>query len=525
MDDSRIRAEEDPLFRLKPVLVTGATGYVGGRLVPRLLEAGYRVRVMSRSMEKLSSRLWADHPMLEAVRGDVLSPDSLQAAVQGCRAAYYLVHSMNPHTEDYVKTDRIAARNMTQAAAQAGIERIIYLGGLIPDEPDLTHHLSSRAEVGRILQSGPVPATVLQAPMILGCGSASFEMMRYLVERMPILITPKGINNKVQPIFIRNVLNYLIGCLENEAVRGGAFDICGPDILTYRELFQIYAEEAGLRPRLFIVLPFVSEKLSAYWIHLFTPVHASLARPLAEGLRHNVVCRENRISQIIPQDLMDCRATIRRILQVRREKRVETSWTDAGLLIPPEWEQIGDADYAGGEVREIACRIRIQAKPAAVWDLIVRLGGENGWYVADAVWRFLGRVDKLFGGVGITRGRRHPVKLSIGDALDFWRVLEIWPFRRLFLVGEMKSPGEILMDFQLSEYGTRATELKIISRFFPRGVVGLTFGFFLIPVLRWMCKRILIAISNRCSEGDFQKPEFFMPTSEELAWRKVQRKR
>ncbi len=316
-------------LKAKPVLVTGATGYVGGRLVPQLLNAGYRVRALGRSVAKLQGRPWGSHPLVELAKGDVLDYDSLAQAAQGCGAAFYLVHSMLADPRSYSDTDRRAARNMVQAAAAAGLDRIIYLGGLGgASDPHLSEHLRSRYEVARILQSGPVPATFLRAAMILGSGSASFEIMRYLVDRLPVMITPRWVHNPVQPIAITNVLNYLQGCLEHDEVKGQTFDIGGPDILTYRQLFDIYAEEAGLRRRLIIPVPVLTPKLSSYWIHLVTPVPAAIAQPLALGLRNPVICQENRIRDIIPQELLTCRETIRRALQkVRSSSR---AWTPAG---------------------------------------------------------------------------------------------------------------------------------------------------------------------------------------------------
>lgn len=335
----------------KPVLVTVATGYVGGRLVPRLLEKGYRVRALGRSLSKLQAHPWGRHPQLELAQGDVLDLASLSQAAAGCQAAFYLVHSMIASPQDFSQKDRQAAQNMVQAAAAAGLEHIIYLGGLGESaDPHLSHHLRSRLEVAQILQSGPVPGTFLRAAMILGSGSASFEILRYLVDRLPVMLTPRWVYNPVQPIGIRNVLIYLIGCLEHEETRGQTFDIGGPEVVTYRQLFDIYAEEAGLPKRLIIPVPVLTPRLSSYWIHLVTPVPAAIARPLAEGLRNPVVCKDHRIRDIIPQELLDCRQTIRLALQRIKQQQVETCWMDAGAAAPPEWTSCGDVDYAGGTI-------------------------------------------------------------------------------------------------------------------------------------------------------------------------------
>ena len=318
---------------------------------------------------------------MELVQGNALDRDSLKKAAEGCWAAYYLVHSMEHETRDYAGTDRAAALNMIWAASEAGLDRIIYLGGLVPEGQLLSPHLASRAEVGRILSSGRVPVTILRAAMILGSGSASFEIMRYLMDRLPVLVAPRWIYNRVQPISIRNVLGYLAGCLEHDEVVGEIFDIGGPDVLSYAELFQIYAEEAGLPRRFIIPVPFLSPRVCAYLVHLITPVSAYISRPLAEGLSNTAVCGDERLKAIIPQDLMTCRGTIQRILVKRQQQIVETSWSDAGALLPLEWVQTGDADYAGGHGHFRPLSNPSRSHPGGrVWAPITRIGGETGWY-------------------------------------------------------------------------------------------------------------------------------------------------
>jgi uncharacterized protein YbjT (DUF2867 family)/uncharacterized protein YndB with AHSA1/START domain len=469
-------------MQTKPVLVTGATGYVGGRLVPRLLDAGYRVRALGRSLDKLRSRPWGRHPLLEPARGDVLDTDSLDRAAQGCGAAFYLVHSMTAAHRDFADADRRAARHMVAAAHKGGLDRLIYLGGLgEADDPNLSEHLRSRHEVARILRSGPVPATILRAAMILGSGGAAFEILRYLVDRLPVMLTPRWVHTPVQPIAIRNVLTYLAGCLEADAVRGQTFDIGGPEVVTYRTLMDIYAQEAHLPRRLVIPVPVLTPRLSSYWIHLVTPVPASLARPLAEGLANPVVCLDNRILDIIPQTLLDCRHTIRLALQRIEQQRVETCWSDAGSLIPPEWAACGDADYSGGTVLSLTYRILLQAEPEEVWPALSRIGGATGWYYGDTLWAIRGWADRLLGGSGLRRGRRHPTQLFAGDALDFFRVLEIDPPRRLLLVAEMKMPGGATLEFRLNPRPHGATELTQTARFLPRGLGGFAYWYFLDP--------------------------------------------
>ena len=488
-----------------PVLITGSTGYVGGRLIPRLIEAGHRVRAMGRSLSKLRDRPWAGHPAVELVQGDVLDAPSLSTAVSGCRAAYYLVHSMNPTVKDFARADRQGAFNMARAAAEAGLSRLIYLGGLAPLDQSLSPHLRSRSEVGDILASGPVPVTYLRAAMILGSGSASFEILRYLVERLPIMITPRWVRSRVQPICIRNVLTYLAGCLDVPETIGQTFDIGGPEILTYQELFQIYAREAGLRKRMIIPVPVLSPKLSSYWIHFVTPVHASIAQPLAEGLRHSVICRENRIRDLIPDTLLDCRQAIRRAIEKDQQRIVETCWTDAGTVRPPEWIHQGDAPYAGGTIFNSTWRARIQADPEELWEQIIRIGGDTGWYFADALWRFRGAIDKLFGGVSLKRGRRHPTHLQVGDALDFWRVLEIRRPHTLVLAADMKAPGEALLELNLTP-APNGTDIELRAEFLPKGLPGLLYWYALLPVHRSIFSGILRRMARTANRPIIKGP-------------------
>jgi uncharacterized protein YbjT (DUF2867 family) len=469
-------------MQTKPVLVSGATGYVGGRLVPRLLAAGYRVRALGRSLGKLRSRPWGNHSLIELAQGDVMDAESLHQAARGCGAAFYLVHSMTAAARDFAAADRQAARNMARAAAAAGLDRIIYLGGLGgADDPNLSEHLRSRHEVARILQSGAVPTTFLRAAMILGSGGAAFEILRYLVDRLPVMTTPRWVHTPVQPIAIRNVLTYLMGCLECDDTRGQTFDIGGPEVVTYRQLMDIYAEEAHLPRRLIIPVPVLTPRLSSYWIHLVTPVPASLAQPLAEGLANPVICLDNRIRDLIPQELLDCRQTIRLALQRIEQQRVETCWSDAGSLVPPEWASCGDADYAGGTVLSLRYRILLQATPEEVWQPLSRIGGKTGWYYGDSLWAIRGGADRLLGGSGLRRGRRHPTELRTGDALDFFRVLEIEPRQRLLLLAEMKMPGEATLEFHLSSRPDGATELTQVARFLPRGLLGIAYWYLLDP--------------------------------------------
>ena len=495
-----------------PILVTGATGYVGGRLIPALLDKGQRVRAMGRNLNKLSCRPWAHHDRVELVQGDVLDRRSLEAAARGCLTAYYLVHSMIAQKDKFVEADRRAARNMVEAASAAGLERMIYLGGLAEArDENLSKHLKSRMEVAEIMQSGPVPTTDLRAPMILGSGSASFEILRYLVERLPVMTTPRWVQSLNQPIAIRDVISYLAGCLDHRETIGQTYDIGGPDILTYRDLLDIYAEEAGLRKRLIIPVPVLTPTLSALWIHLISPVPKSIALPLTEGLTSEAICQENRIRDIIPIELMTCREAIRLALDRLQQQQVNSCWMDAGELLEPEWAHCGDAEWAGGTLMECGYRVKLKATAAEIWQSVTRIGGRTGWFSGDYLWRLRGLLDRLVGGVGLTRGRRHPSEIGVGDALDFWRVLEIEPPERLLLVAEMKTPGEALLEFKITPVGDHRAEVELHSRFLPRGVLGLIYWYALYPFHQWIFYGMLKAIAKSIDKPILSGPRRFTP--------------
>lgn len=464
------------------ILVIGASGYIGARLVPRLLSQGYEVKALSRSIEKLRGFHWSSHPALELVAADVLDLEQLKKATQGCQAAYYLVHSMNSQHHNFSEADRRAAYNMKEAASSSGLSRIIYLGGLGEMSEDLSQHLRSRAEVAEVLRQGSVPVTVLRAAMIIGSGSASFEILRYLVERLPFMITPKWVRTKSQPIAVRNVLHYLIACLEKPETSGQIYDIGGPEVLTYQELMDTYAEEAGLRKRLVIPVPYFTPRLSSYWIHLVTPVPSYIARPLAEGLRNPAVCQETRIRDLAPQELLDCRSTIKLALASLQHQRVESHWTDAGTIAPAEWFYAGDPSWAGGTVYTDERSLASSASADELWQPLVRLGGQTGWYFGNWLWKLRGIMDRLIGGVGLSRGRRHASELKAGDALDFWRVVAVEPGKRLLLTAEMRLPGKAMLEFKIDTQPGGKRRLTQTARFLPSGLLGLLYWWFVTPL-------------------------------------------
>ncbi|HEY5673412.1 MAG TPA: SDR family oxidoreductase [Malonomonas sp.] len=490
----------------KPIFIAGATGYIGGRLLPRLLAAGYQVRALARSPEKLRDRPWAQHPNLDIIKGDVLDADSLHQALEGCRAAYYLVHSMNPGVTDFSATDRIAAKNMATAAEAASLEQIIYLGGLGEEQSGLSHHLQSRTEVGTILRQGAVPVTILRAAMIIGSGSASFEILRYLVDRLPVMVTPRWVSTPCQPIGVRNVLHYLLGCLEKKEVVGGTFDIGQPDVIDYRQLMEVYAEEAGLPRRWIIPIPVLTPRLSSYWIHLVTPVPASIARPLAEGLSNPVICQENRITELLPQELFDARKAIRLALDRIKQQVVETSSTDSGKIQPAEWSHPGDPDWAGGSLYSDSRSEVLNAKPEDIWLAVSSIGGDVG-YCASWLWRLRGLIDRICGGPGLCQGRRSKAELSPGDTLDFWRVLAVEKYEHLMLSAEMKLPGEAVLSFRLKQRSDGQTELQQTARFLPRGLFGILYWYAALPFHHYLFNRMLRSIKVAASKVTACEPE------------------
>ncbi len=476
------------------IFVAGATGYIGGRLIPRLLEQGFSVRALARNPNKISGRSWAAHPQLTIYGGDILDLNILTKIMAGCQAAYYLIHSMRPDVADFAATDRRAATNMATAAEQNNLEQIIYLGGLGDDSQLLSHHLQSRSEVGHILKQGSVPVTILRAAMIIGSGSASFEILRYLVEHLPVMITPRWVNTPCQPIGIRNVLYYLIQCLEEPQTRGQTFDIGQPNIYTYRDLMEIYAQEAGLKKRWIIPVPVLTPRLSSYWIHMVTPVPAAIARPLAEGLSNPVICREHRITRIIPQELFDARKAISLALERIRQHSIETTWSDSGRTPPAEWRIEGDPEWAGGHVFKDSRSISLKGQPEEIWPAIKRLGGDVGYYYADWLWRLRGFIDKLCGGVGLRRGRRNADELYPGDALDFWRVVAVEKNHFLMLSAEMKLPGKAVLQFRIKIIDKQHIKLIQTAYFLPRGLMGLCYWYAVMPFHHFVFNGMLAGI-------------------------------
>lgn len=451
-------------------LVTGATGYIGGRLVPELLAAGHAVRCLARHPERLRDQPWAGE--VEVVEADVTDGESTRRALDGVDVAYYLVHAIGGG-RDFEDVDRRAAETFGTAARAAGVGRIVYLGGLVPDE-DLSPHLRSRAEVGEILLASGVPVAVLRAAVIIGSGSASFEMLRHLTERLPAMVTPRWVHTRIQPIAIRDVLRYLTGCVALPPEVSRAFDIGGPDVLTYVEMMRRYAAAAGLPKRIIVPVPLLSPALSSLWVGLVTPVPSGIARPLVESLRNEVVAGEHDIAGYVPdppEGLVGFDHAVELALRRVRDADVVTRWSSASTPGAPSDPLPTDPDWAGGSLYTDDRTETIDAPAERVWRAIESIGGTTGWYSLPVAWWARGVLDRLVGGVGLRRGRRDARRLRVGDAVDFWRVEEIEPGHLLRLRAEMRLPGLAWLELSVTPDGRRS-HYRQRAIFHPRGLLG-----------------------------------------------------
>lgn len=474
---------------IQRVFLTGSTGYIGGRLAPRLLEKGYVVRCLARSEAKLRARPWATQDRVEFFAGEAGDEDRLVEGLRGCGAAYYLIHSMEDSVGEYRAQDFVLAKTFGRACARAGVNRIVYLGGLGEVGDGLSKHLASRREVEEALESSGVPVTVLRAAMIIGSGSASFEILRYLVERLPIMITPRWVATESQPIAIRDVLFYLIEVLSVPGTIGKKIDIGGPDVMSYAELMREMASALGLRRRFVLPVPVLTPRLSSLWIHLVTPLHSSIARPLAEGLRNRVVCRDDQANRLMPHRCLTVSQAIKASLEVIQSGPVETSWSDAGVMP-------GDPSWAGGTVFVDRREASASAPSQAVWATVSSLGGDQGYRGGDWLWRLRGIIDRVVGGPGLRRGRRDAHDLRLGDSLDFWRVSAIDPPRKLELTAEMKLPGVATLTFEIMPEAEGGSKSRIVmtARFRPRGLFGIAYWYMVVPLHGIVFSRMLRGI-------------------------------
>ena len=472
-------------------LVTGATGYVGGRLVPRLLEGGRSVRVLARDPARLAGRPWAGR--VEIVRGDVLDPTTLPAALSGVEVAYYLVHSMGDHGA-FATRDRDAASAFAAAARDAGVKRIVYLGGLGDSSAGLSVHLRSRQETGDALRSAGVPVTEFRAAVIVGSGSISFEMIRWLTERLPVMICPRWVFQRIQPVAISDVLSYLAAAPSVPASAGQIVEIGGADVLTYREMMLGYAARRGLR-RWLVPVPMLTPSLSSHWVRWMTPIPASIARPLVEGLRNEVVVRDDSARRLFPDihPLTYAQALDRALERLERGE-VETAWSDALASSPRGVPTVQFSTVEGMMIERRA--IQVDLPPERLFRAFTGLGGERGWLYMNWAWEIRGIIDQLAGGPGFRRGRRDPDHLRPGDALDFWRVEAVEPGRLLRLRAEMKVPGRAWLQFE-AQPRDGGSLLSQTAYFAPHGLAGHLYWYLLYPIHAAIFSNLVRRVAQR----------------------------
>ena len=458
----------------KRCLVTGASGYVGGRLVRELIGAGHEVRVLARSPEKLRDIPWANQ--VEIYAGDASDPVAVTAALDGIEVAYYLLHSLQEGHE-LEAAEQSMAQVFATACATQNVGRIIYLGGLAPEIPQekMTPHMRSRVLVGQTLRASGVPTIEYRAAVIIGSGSASFEMLRYLTERLPAMIAPRWVRMKTQPIAIRDVLRYLVLGAELPPEVSRIFDIGGPGVMSFQDMMQRYAAVAGLRKRIILPINLLSPRLSSHWVNIVTPVPKAIAKPLVRSLRHPSVCRDHDIAQFIPDPpdgLLTFEDAVGRALTRIRDAQVATRWSGASTPGRSSDPLPSDPEWAGGSLHTDVRELRTQASPEALWAALDRIGGVHGWYSARLLWQIRGNIDRLIGGVGLRRGRRNPDTLMVGDAVDFWRVEERIPPKLLRLRAEMKMPGRAWLEFTVREDPAGGLGLCQRAVYWPKSLIG-----------------------------------------------------
>lgn len=469
-------------------VVFGATGYVGSNLVPRLLAEGRLVRAVGRQRRVLEARGWSG---VEIVEADALDPATLDAALAGASTAYYLVHSMAAG-RDFGRLDREAAANFAQAAARAGVRRIVYLGGLVPSAAE-SEHLVSRKESGDVLRSGPVPVTEIRAGIIVGPGSAAYEVMRDLVYHLPVMVTPKWVQSRSSPIALANLLEYLVRVATLPETAGGIYDAGGPDYVSYEEMMLAFGEVVGRRPRI-VRVPVLSPRLSSYWLGLVTAVPASIARALIGGLKHDIPAHDEQLRRLVPQRLLTFRESVIAALQAERDHQVSARWTEGAF--PYRAFRHDYAFYA----KRASGTATATASPASLWKVVTAIGGDNRYYTLNFLWWLRELLDWLVGGPGFTHGRRHPTDLRVGDAIDYWTVIGMERERRLTLNFGMRAPGAGILEFEVEPLDERRSRVTVTAYWHPQGVWGLLYWFALEPAHLFIFDRMTSAIAKRAED-------------------------
>jgi uncharacterized protein YbjT (DUF2867 family) len=472
-------------------LVFGASGYIGGNLVPELLAAGRRVRATARNVEVLEGRGWQG---VELVQADALDPATLPAALAGVDVAYYLVHSMAAG-RDFGRLDREAAANFAQAATAAGVRRIVYLGGLIPPGAR-SQHLRSRAETGEVLRAGTVPVTEIRAGMIIGPGSAAYEVIRDLVNHLPAMVTPTWVRSRSTPIALPDLLHYLVAVAGLPAAEGRILDAGGPAAVTYEYIMRCYGRLAGRRP-LILAVPVLTPRLSSYWLRLVTSVPTSIAQALVEGLEHDFIADDQALRALVPRRLMGLEEAVQAAIDADRSHTVTARWVEGAIACRNFRPEYGFYAKRAGATAISA------APPEAVFEVICRIGGDEGWFYADSLWWIRRALDWLAGGPSFRRNRRHPAELRVGDVVDSWRVIALEPGRRLTLFMEMKGPGAGVLEFVVKPGpGGSGSSVSATAYWHPAGVAGLLYWYSLVPAHLFIFRGLTRAIERRASAGD-----------------------
>lgn len=480
------------------ILVTGATGYIGGRLAPTLLAVGHDVRVLVRAPAKLKGVDWAQ--LVGIVEGDAERDDDLDVALRGVHTAFYLLHSIGTGSDFHERETRTAA-TFARAAQKAGVSQIVFLGGLGGDAVT-SEHLRSRHDTGTALRSTGVPVLELRAGIILGSGSLSFEMLRYLTEHLPVMVTPRWVANRTQPIAVADVLYYLTQAAELPSAVDAVLDIGGKDQLTYADMIRRYAAKAGLKRRIILPVPVLTPRVSSLWIGTVTPIPRKLAAPIVDSLANETIARsENDPSGILGSPaggVLGFEDALERALHRSASRETPTRWSDAGSFSP--WETTAtDPAWSGGSIHRDVRRSTCVRTPDEVWPVIERIGGRTGWYGFDWAWKARGFLDRLFGGVGLRRGRRDDEHLRVGDALDFWRVEDIVHGERLLLRAEMRLPGEALLEFRVTDHPC-GSMLEQTAKFRPKSIAGHLYWFAMLPIHAALFPRMLANI-RRAAEA------------------------
>ncbi len=482
-DGARLQDETPPVDA-----VIGASGYVGTHLVEFLVAEGRRVRATSRTIDVIAGRGWDG---VELVAADALRPETLDAALQGVTTAYYLVHSMAAG-KHFAELDAQAARNFAAAAERQGVRRIVYLGGLTPEQPRSTH-LRSRRETGDILRTGSVPVTELRAGMIIGPGSAAWEVIRDLVNHLPVMVTPRWVFSRSTPIALGNLLRYLADVPSLPETAGETYDVAGPDELTYRDIMSAYGELVGKRP-LIIPVPLLTPRLSSYWLRLVTSVPTNVARALIDGLSQDVIARDDRLAKLVPQDLLGVREAALVALDADRRHDIPARWVEGAIACDdfrPEY---------GFYAKQAGASGNSSASAGALWAAVLRFGNDGDFFYARLLWWLRRAIDWVLGGPSFRRARRHPEQLRIGDVIDAWRVIAIDPGKRLTLLMEMKAPGSGVLEFSIADDG-QVRDVNVTAYWHPAGVWGLLYWYLTLPLHRFLFRGTVDSIVAHVAAG------------------------